>query len=139
MYKPSRRWSQRAIISIPTTMSSGNSITSSSESYDDHARLIRTDSLSTVSTTATAPNLPGAGRTVGLALEWFGGRVEEIANSVATRRGLGPDAVARDIHLLCRHDLTSFSYRHHSPMRVLSTAEHKTLKKLCRKLLNYAR
>lgn len=48
------------------------------------------DSASTVSTNFTADNLPGAGRTVGLAYDFLGRHVEAVANDFGERHGLKP-------------------------------------------------
>ncbi|KLO08842.1 hypothetical protein SCHPADRAFT_1000667 [Schizopora paradoxa] len=104
-----------------------------------HLELTRADSISTISSNATASNLPGAGRVVGNVFETLGRRLESIINRVATDRGLGPLAVAQDIRKLRRHDETTFVQRYTAPSRQLSKQEAKALKKRCEKLLKYAK
>lgn len=104
--------------------------------------LSRTDTSSSVSTNATASNLPGPGRTVGLLLDWLGAHVEKCMNLWADQSGLGPNAVAQEIRRLRRHDETSVVERHAgSVVQLLGVSERdeKTVRKLCKKLLKYAR
>lgn len=56
--------------------------------YDEESGLhdffqLQNDSQSTISTNATASNLAGAGRTLGLAFDWAGRRIERLVNSAA--------------------------------------------------------
>ncbi|KLO15819.1 hypothetical protein SCHPADRAFT_244812 [Schizopora paradoxa] len=89
---------------------------------------------------ATADNLPGAGRTVGILMGWIGNRVESLLNKWATRRGLGPAATAQEIRRLRRHDVTTFQTRLESALEssALSKAEIRSLKRLCERLMKYA-
>ncbi len=106
---------------------------------ETHFPLSRTNTSSSVSTNATAPNLPGAGRTVGLLLDRLGAHVEKCMNLWADRRGLGPNAVAQEIRRLRRHDETSIVERHAGSVAQLSKRDEKTVRKLCKRLLKYAR
>ncbi|KLO06125.1 hypothetical protein SCHPADRAFT_699894 [Schizopora paradoxa] len=101
--------------------------------------LARQDSISSVSTNATAPNLPGAGRTVGLLMDFLGLHLEFFMNMRAQRFGLGPEAIAQEIRLLRKHHDTSILERHEMSTVELNRSEARTLKKLCKKLLKYAR
>lgn len=102
-------------------------------------QLTRTVSVSTVSTDATASNLPGPGRIVGNVLEALGDRLSSFINKVAMRRGLGPEAVAQEIRRLRRHHETTWQQRHSAPQTQLSSREEKALKKYCEKLLTYSK
>ncbi len=93
---------------------------------------------SSVDTNATAPNLPGAGRTVGLLLDFLGGRLESILNIGAAQVGLNPDGVIRAIRAICRHEDRSLAKRHKYPV-LLSKSELKHLKRLCKRLIEYSR
>ncbi|KLO08845.1 hypothetical protein SCHPADRAFT_944117 [Schizopora paradoxa] len=91
-----------------------------------------------VSTNATAPNLPGPGRLVGLLLDGVGNRIESLLNKCANRIGMGPAHIAQEIRLLRGlRDLTIRElYSMHSSQ--LSEREKKKLKKRCNKLLKFA-
>ncbi len=103
----------------------------------DLLQLTRTNTNSSVSTNATAPNLPGPGRTVGLLMDRLGAHVEKFVNLWAGRRGLGPKAVAQEIRRLLRLDETTIPERHEGFK--LTDKEEKALKRLCERLLKYAR
>ncbi|KLO14327.1 hypothetical protein SCHPADRAFT_927936 [Schizopora paradoxa] len=91
------------------------------------------ESITTISTDATAPNLPGAGRTVGLALDSLGARLEVYINRQATvYLDVGPEVVAGEIRRL-RYTQEA------SPTAQLSRAEARRLKRLCERLVRYAR
>ncbi len=107
-------------------------------------QLVRFNSHVSVDTNATAPNLPGAGRTVGNLLMTLGKGLERLMIRRAQQIGLGPEAVAKDIHavydrMIARTDVYSLpwpgSYYNWRP----SDAEAKALTKLCKKLLKYSR
>lgn len=102
-------------------------------------QLTRTDTISTVSTNATAPNLPGPGRILGNVLESLGSRLTSFINKLAIQRGLGPEAVAQEIRRLRRHHETTFYERHSEEQIPLSLRDEKTLKRYCEKLVKYAR
>lgn len=106
---------------------------------DNHLAMTRSDTISSIASDATASNLPGPGRTVGLLFDWLGNRFEVFLNKMATRRGLGPTATAREIRRLRRHYDTSFQSRLATALCSLPQAEVRTLKKLCDKLLKYTR
>ncbi len=105
----------------------------------NHLHLARTDTNSSISTNAMAPNLPGTGRTIGLLLGRFGALVEKFLNINAHRCGLGPKAVAREIQRLCRHDETTIAERHAGYVYQFTAKEEKDLRRLCERLLKYAR
>ncbi len=107
--------------------------------YQKHLARMNTDTNSSVSSTATAPNLPGAGRTVGLLTDFLGAHVEKFMNVRAGRLGLGPKAIAQEIRRLRRHDETSLVERHAGSVFQLNKRDERIFKKLCKKLLKYAR
>ncbi|KLO08600.1 hypothetical protein SCHPADRAFT_893753 [Schizopora paradoxa] len=91
-----------------------------------------------ISTNATAPNLPGAGRTVGILLDWLGKGLESFMNKRAIQLNLGPEAVARDI-LRIRGEGEKFVFiRYAVPNAYLTKSLERKLKKLCKSLLKYA-
>ncbi len=107
-------------------------------SADDVLDLIRYDTKSSIDSTATAPNLPGAGRTVGLLFDWLGARLEKVHNSHASKLGYDPDIVSQNIRQLCRHDERSIVERHKRPEIQLTRTEKRNLNKLCKKLILYS-
>lgn len=106
------------------------------QTLPDPFRLVRSD---TVDTNATAPNLPGPGRTLGLMLDMLGKRLESSLNKRAVKRGLGPESVARNIRLFRRHHEMSISERYSAASEEISSKEKKRLTKRCKILLRYAR
>lgn len=111
----------------------------SNNSNSQIASLIRTDTLSTVSTNATAPNLPGPGRNIGLLLDRVGKHVETIFNKCATRFKMGPVATARKIRQLRRYDELTVQERYSLPPMQLPKSEAKKLRRYCDKLLKFIR
>ena len=101
--------------------------------------LARNGTFNSVDTNATAPNLPGPGRTVGLLLEALGGRLEKFLNERAAKRGRGPGAVARDIRLSRKHSSMTLLDRYSGSLEDLSKKEVKSLKRSCKELLCYVR
>ena len=99
------------------------------------------ESESSLASDATAPNLPGPGRTVGLLLDWLGTRLEVLVNRIAIRNGHGPAEIAREIRRLRHHRETSFQSRLEGALNSdsLSNAEMRSLRRLCDRLLKYAR
>ncbi|KLO06432.1 hypothetical protein SCHPADRAFT_690375 [Schizopora paradoxa] len=95
--------------------------------------------FNTVDTNATAPNLPGPGRTVGLLLDMLGKRLESFLNKRATKRGLGPKAVAEDIRMFRKHRVMSLSKRYTASLEQLPKKDAKGLKRRCKILLGYVR
>ncbi|KLO05754.1 hypothetical protein SCHPADRAFT_713710 [Schizopora paradoxa] len=114
-------------------------------------------SHSSIASHATAPNLPGAGRTLGLLLYLLGDRFETFLNKCAVRLRLGPKAVARQIRDLRHHSLGSCRNLPPSSPRnpvfvgfdvvrqydvlsseITSKRMIKSLRKLCKKLVEYA-
>ncbi len=103
---------------------------------DDILEFVRFDSIDS---NATAPNLPGPGRTVGLLFDWLGTRMERVLSIRALKLGYDPDAVARDIRKLCRHHERRIDMLHKFPGMGLTSVDKKRLKKLCKKLTECAR
>lgn len=110
-------------------------------SRTDDLCLIRSDSDASIDTNATAANLPGAGRTLGLLLDYLGSNFESFMNRLAPRLGLGPEEVAKEICRLRRHHETSIAERHSVQQSNgrSNGAKERVLLKLCKKLLKYAR
>ncbi|KLO05751.1 hypothetical protein SCHPADRAFT_946646 [Schizopora paradoxa] len=100
--------------------------------------LSRADTHTSVASDATAPNLPGAGRTLGLFLFALGARIEARMNRHAARLQLGPEAVAQKIRIHRRHDELSVPERYTSSAGFASERDRRVLQKLCKKLVNYS-
>ncbi|KLO11851.1 hypothetical protein SCHPADRAFT_941681 [Schizopora paradoxa] len=62
--------------------------------------LIRTETVSSIDSDATAPNLPGPGRTVGLMYDFLGRILENSLNNLVENRGATPDAIVLKIRSL---------------------------------------
>ncbi len=105
----------------------------------NRSQLTRMDTNSSISTNATAPNLPGAGRTVGLLIDRLGSHVENLLNIGAQWRKIGPKAVAQDIRRILRHDQTTFAERFSRRVVQLSKRDERDFRKMCKRLLKYAR
>ncbi len=124
----------------PTTLTKyDNYLTYIASTSRNDFQLARIGTNTSVSTNATAPNLPGPGRTVGLLFDRLGAQVEKILNICADRRGLGPKAVALEIRCLCRHDETTIVERHAGFVHQFTDKAEKALRRLCKRLLKYAR
>jgi len=108
-------------------------------SLDDDISFIRVDTYSSIDSNATAPNLPGAGRTIGLLLAYLGSGLESFINRLAPRLGLGPQEVGKKLRRLRRHNETSIAERQLCSNVLLSEMEKSSVRKLCKKLLKYAR
>ncbi len=61
------------------------------------------ESIDSIASDATAPNMPGPGRNLGRLLDALGMRLENLLNRRAGRLNRGPVAVAREIHNLRRY------------------------------------
>lgn len=103
--------------------------------HDFHHAQSGSVSNDSIASDATAPNLPGPGRTLGLLLDWLGGHLETFLNLRAHQLRLGPEAVANDIRSLRLHHLTSILERHASPSGTFPRKTETMLRKLCKKLL----
>lgn len=104
-----------------------------------HDKQITPSSSSSVSSTATAPNLVGPGRTLGLLFDWLGEGLEGKLNKRATQLNLGPEAIARDIRRLRRHEQIDAFVRYAAPYAHVNKAKEKKVRKLCKNLMKYAR
>ncbi|KLO04661.1 hypothetical protein SCHPADRAFT_896860 [Schizopora paradoxa] len=81
-------------------------------SNDQHNALVRSDTFSsTTHSTATSPDVVGPGRTLGLLFDWLGKNLEMFLNKRASQLKLGPEAVARDIRRIRRHEETTLLVR----------------------------
>lgn len=100
-------------------------------------------SVSSVSTMATADDLPGAGRTLGKLFSFLGRRLEAAMNRFMERRGYGPQAAKDRIVMQRKEDmwlcLVGFPYyvRRDAPVR--GSAEDRQQRKDIGKLLRYVR
>ena len=97
------------------------------------------DSLSVVSfsTTSTMSNLPGAGRTVGLAISYYGRRIERFLTAMALKLGRGPkNASLRVVKRLGASPAVETDY--HAESYGTLTKEEKRARKDLNRLLNYA-
>ncbi|KLO07309.1 hypothetical protein SCHPADRAFT_655443 [Schizopora paradoxa] len=112
--------------------------------------LFRAPTISSIDTDATIDDQPGAGRTVGRFLSSLGSKLEDVLNKQAERVGLGPKAVADEICRLAGHrqiwitvtDCLGSPLEQCLPVppgRKFNKTETKSLRKLCQKLIEYAR
>ncbi|KLO08601.1 hypothetical protein SCHPADRAFT_893754 [Schizopora paradoxa] len=109
-------------------------------SIDQHEALVRFDtSSSTTHSTATASDIVGPGRTLGNFIGRIGKGLESLLDKCAIRLHLGPEAVARDIRRIRRHEQISFLVRFFVPYAHLTSTQDKKIRKLCKRLLKYAR
>ncbi|THH06233.1 hypothetical protein EW145_g4225 [Phellinidium pouzarii] len=90
---------------------------------------------SSISTNATADNLPGPGRTLDLFYNFAGRLLERRLNTVAEELGYGPRATAQRIQTR-RAILASAKYETALPMTVVKRKNEK-IEKDCRKLIKY--
>ncbi|KLO19911.1 hypothetical protein SCHPADRAFT_46400 [Schizopora paradoxa] len=109
------------------------------QSFECHSLARSKTSSSSTHSTATAPNLVGPGRTIGLLFDWLGRGLESFLNKRALQLNLGPEAVARDIRRLRRHEEISLMVRFATPYAHVSQAKERKLRRLCKNLLKYAR
>ncbi|KLO05061.1 hypothetical protein SCHPADRAFT_989024 [Schizopora paradoxa] len=108
--------------------------------HDQHNALVRSHTFSsTTHSTATSPDIVGPGRTLGLLLDWLGKGLDSFLNKRASQINLGPEAVARDIRRIRRHEETSLFIRYAAPYAHLTSAQDKKIRKLCKNLLKYTR
>ncbi|KLO12130.1 hypothetical protein SCHPADRAFT_435370 [Schizopora paradoxa] len=109
-------------------------------SNDQHNALNRFGTFSSSTRSmATSPDVVGPGRTLGLLFDWLGKGLESFLNKRASQLNLGPEAVARDIRRIRRHEQTSLMARYAAPYAHLTKAREKQVRKLCEKLLKYVR
>ncbi|KAI5115038.1 hypothetical protein M0805_006707 [Coniferiporia weirii] len=92
---------------------------------------------SSISSNATAPDLPGAGRTIGLFYNFAGKIIEHNLNKLATRWGAGPYPVARKVHRY--FELTDRDTWSTTEFSLVSSKENKKVKRQIRTLLKHAR
>lgn len=92
---------------------------------------------------ATADNLPGAGRSLGLLFGFLGRRLESAVGRFMANRGHGPNAIADTVARLRQHSERSLceiyvecATRTAPP---LGETERKKLAKKCKKLIRYSR
>ncbi|KLO08846.1 hypothetical protein SCHPADRAFT_981263 [Schizopora paradoxa] len=107
-------------------------------SYEYCSPLAKTSSQSSISTNATAPDLPGPGRLVGLLLDRVGKHLETLLNKCANQFALGPAHVAQEIRILSRHDEFTIPERYLAYSMHFSEKEMRVLRRRCRRLLKFA-
>ncbi|KAH8116687.1 hypothetical protein DFH11DRAFT_1124127 [Phellopilus nigrolimitatus] len=99
-------------------------------------------SSTSLSTTATADNLPGAGRVLGNVYSFFGRRLEVAASKFMARRGYGPHAATERIDTLRSgfwiYGENSVIYREQC-ISFPHSKEDQKVRKNCDKLLKYVR
>ncbi|KLO13160.1 hypothetical protein SCHPADRAFT_380623 [Schizopora paradoxa] len=98
-------------------------------------------SSDSIDTDATAPNLPGPGRTVGMFFDWLGGKLENQLGILMERRGYGPEATMAKILTMRGRWRT---YREGERVYIrnnmeIQSEEHRKLLKYCQRLLKYTR
>ncbi|KAI5115039.1 hypothetical protein M0805_000678, partial [Coniferiporia weirii] len=92
---------------------------------------------SSTSSNATAPDLPGAGRTIGLFYTFAGNIIEHSLNKLAKRWGAGPYPVARKVHRY--FELTDRDTWSTTEFSLVSSKENKKVKRQIITLLKHAR
>ncbi len=105
----------------------------SNYNYNSSCKLVRYNTTSSIDTNATAPNLPGPGRTVGLLFDWLGAKFENALRIGLLKLGHDPDAVSQEIRKLCHHHKKQIDSLHKFPGQGLTSVDKKHLKKLCKK------
>ncbi|KAI5117767.1 hypothetical protein M0805_005198 [Coniferiporia weirii] len=98
-------------------------------------------SVSSLSTTATASNLEGAGRTVGLAYDFFGELFVSRLNRFAANHGSGPQEARKRIYYrseMVLDQLKKSGERTRSLTKVPRASDDTDFESDCRKLLKYA-
>ncbi|KLO04600.1 hypothetical protein SCHPADRAFT_896911 [Schizopora paradoxa] len=108
------------------------------QSFDRRSLAHSDADSSTTHSSATAPNLVGPGRTIGLLFDWLGQGLQSFLNKRAVQLNFGPEAVARDIRRLRRHEQISLMVRFAAPYAHINKAQEKKLRSLCKSLLKYA-
>lgn len=103
------------------------------------ADLTRTTSNSTVSTNATAPNLIGPGRTIGLLIDGLRDYLDTLTITWVPKLKFGPKSAAQDVRSLLRHEETTIVERHAGYAHHFTVKEEEVLKMRCKRLLEYAR
>lgn len=98
-------------------------------------------SYDTISTNATADNLPGPGRVLDLAYQRGGRILEFYLSRVANRAGFGPDAVVRRIEkqsgsAVIKHGRMSGVFNDQL-LDLAELADSKQIEEACRRLLDY--
>ncbi|KAH8119009.1 hypothetical protein DFH11DRAFT_1539902 [Phellopilus nigrolimitatus] len=99
-------------------------------------------SISSISTTATAPNLPGAGRTLGLAYDLVGGIIESRLNSLASKFGYGPIEASRRIFERAdriRTERYKDGLHDYRLVEFVRSSDEAKFRRDCRRLLKYSR
>ncbi len=98
--------------------------------------------ISSVDSDATADNIPGPGRNLGLLLGYLGRKLERGIGTFAARCGYGPDAVADAIARLRHHHQRSISDLYIAEATqskiTLKKYDMKKLRKKCDALSRYA-
>ncbi|KAH8113631.1 hypothetical protein DFH11DRAFT_1544859 [Phellopilus nigrolimitatus] len=88
---------------------------------------------SSISSNATADNLPGPGRLLGNLFMFLGRRLEAVASRFAEKRGYGPEASRKRLAMMC-HDIFQLPI---TPIQ--GTVEFKRSQKEVKRLLKYVK
>jgi len=98
--------------------------------------------ISSIDSNATADNLPGPGRTLGLFFAYLGRNLERGMGALAARRGYGPDAVADAIACLRVHHQRTICDMYIAEVEqsgaVFEGSRRRKLEKKCKKLVRYS-
>ncbi|KAH8117250.1 hypothetical protein DFH11DRAFT_993494 [Phellopilus nigrolimitatus] len=93
-------------------------------------------SESSISSSATADNLPGAGRTLGKLFMFLGRRLEAAASRFMEKHGYGPEAARKRLRMLCyKRYYTTRAQR----IPIQGTVEYRKSRNDVKKLLKYVR
>lgn len=97
--------------------------------------------ISSISTNATASDLVGPGRTLGLAFRYLGRKLETILSRSFEKRGYGPCATAERIIRRSEKFMTHSNGKNDAAGKVIErikqTLHNYLLEKDCRRLLKY--
>jgi hypothetical protein len=127
-----------------TSTSSGTSPYTSGSPATSQTSLSSYTTRFTLSTNATLPNLPGAGRFLGNVYDSSGRALEKGLNALATQAGLGPDACMLRIKAEMREEGFIESAQlaaaaHRSPKKLFELVSEKKVTEECKRMLRYAR
>ncbi|KAH8113654.1 hypothetical protein DFH11DRAFT_314318 [Phellopilus nigrolimitatus] len=124
----------------PRVMVDSSRPTASNTLYDNlnevYAQVEASLSESSISTTATADDLPGPGRLLGNLYMFLGRRLETAASRFMEKRGYGPEASRKRLAMMCYRFPNDLNY----PITpIQGTVEFKQSRKEVKRLLEYAK
>ncbi|KAI5117844.1 hypothetical protein M0805_008116 [Coniferiporia weirii] len=122
--RPKRRADSEARVPLPLIRYSETQAEAGTGEADDASVL-------SISTNATADNLPGPGRTLGLLYGFAGAAFESRAGTVAAALGFGPSATALRITKVVVH------HAKFEDTPTLDPEQRKAIEKRCRRMLGY--